>query len=122
MGKKMAKKNGNGKESLQEGITRTPFPGSRKRYVAGKVHHLHVPLREIKLSPTKTEKVKAKGHQASRGDLRIDQTRKKKQGAGEKTDSAHRLKRPPLGPGRFQDLQGEIKGQGGQEGHGQSGA
>src|SRR5690242_16128081 len=52
----MAKNNGNGKESLQEGITRAPFPGSRKRYVEGKVHHMHVPMREIKLSPTKTEK------------------------------------------------------------------
>src|SRR5580658_10057445 len=52
----MGNDNGNGKHPLQEGITRTPFPGSHKRYVDGKIHHLHVPMREIQLSPTKTEK------------------------------------------------------------------
>ncbi len=52
----MGKNNGNGKPTLQEGISRTPFPGSRKIYVGGKTHHLHVPMREIQLSPTKTEK------------------------------------------------------------------
>jgi len=52
----MGKNNGNGKPILQEGITRTPFPGSRKVYVGGKTHHLHVPMREIQLTPTKTEK------------------------------------------------------------------
>ncbi|HEY5037795.1 MAG TPA: phosphomethylpyrimidine synthase ThiC, partial [bacterium] len=52
----MPKDNGNGKHPLQDGITRTPFPGSRKRYVEGKIHHMHVPMREIQLSPTKTEK------------------------------------------------------------------
>ena len=50
----MAKQNGNGDHSMSEGVTRKPFPGSRKRYVDGKIHHLHVPMREIKLSPTKT--------------------------------------------------------------------
>ena len=52
----MSKNNGNGKSTLQEGITRTPFPGSRKMYVGGKNHHIHVPMRQIELSPTKTEK------------------------------------------------------------------
>ncbi len=52
----MPKNNGNGKSTLREGITRTPFPGSRKIYVGGKTHHIHVPMREIQLSPTKTEK------------------------------------------------------------------
>jgi phosphomethylpyrimidine synthase len=37
-------------------LTRKPFPGSSKVYVGGKNHHLHVPMRQIKLSPTKTEK------------------------------------------------------------------
>src|SRR5581483_2760479 len=52
----MGQNNGKKDHPLQEGITRTPFPGSRKRYVDGKIHHLHVPMREIQLSPTKTEK------------------------------------------------------------------
>ncbi|HVM32726.1 MAG TPA: phosphomethylpyrimidine synthase ThiC, partial [bacterium] len=37
-------------------LTRKPFPGSSKVYVGGKNHHLHVPMRQIQLSPTKTEK------------------------------------------------------------------
>ena len=37
-------------------LTRKPFPGSSKVYVGGKENHLHVPMRQIKLSPTKTEK------------------------------------------------------------------
>ena len=52
----MAKSNGNGKNSAPQGITRTPFPGSSKRYIPGKLHDFLVPMREIKLSPTKTEK------------------------------------------------------------------
>ncbi|HXL72018.1 MAG TPA: phosphomethylpyrimidine synthase ThiC, partial [bacterium] len=52
----MANSNGNGKNSAPKGITRTPFPGSSKRYVPGKLHNFQVPMREIKLSPTKTEK------------------------------------------------------------------
>lgn len=52
----MANSNGNGKNSGPKGITRTPFPGSRKRYIQGKLHNFQVPMREIKLSPTKTEK------------------------------------------------------------------
>ncbi len=52
----MSKSNGNGKTTLQEGITRAPFPGSSKVYIGGKAHHIHVPMRQIQLSPTKTEK------------------------------------------------------------------
>ena len=52
----MVKSNGNGKNSAPQGITRTPFPGSSKRYIPGKLHDFLVPMREIKLSPTKTEK------------------------------------------------------------------
>jgi phosphomethylpyrimidine synthase len=52
----MANSNGNGKNTAPKGITRTPFPGSSKRYVPGKLHNFLVPMREIKLSPTKTEK------------------------------------------------------------------
>src|SRR6185503_21217511 len=52
----MSKDNGNGKNSAPQGITRTPFPGSRRRYIPGKLHNFQVPMREIQLSPTKTEK------------------------------------------------------------------
>lgn len=52
----MGKNNHKGKSTLLEGITRAPFPGSRKIYVGGKAHHIHVPMREIRLSPNKTEK------------------------------------------------------------------
>ncbi|WP_374458561.1 phosphomethylpyrimidine synthase ThiC [Chryseobacterium taeanense] len=34
-------------------ITRSPFPNSRKIYVEGKIHPIHVAMREIELSPTK---------------------------------------------------------------------
>jgi len=47
---------GNGKKPTPGGITRSPFPGSAKRYVSGKLHRFQVPMREIKLSPTQTEK------------------------------------------------------------------
>src|SRR5262249_44356005 len=50
----MGPNNGSRKAILQEGITRTPFPGSRKVYVGGGEHHVHVPMREIQLNPTKT--------------------------------------------------------------------
>ncbi|HET9869337.1 MAG TPA: phosphomethylpyrimidine synthase ThiC, partial [bacterium] len=46
-------KNSQPSESI---LTRKPFPGSSKVYVGGKTHHLHVPMRQIQLSPTKTEK------------------------------------------------------------------
>jgi phosphomethylpyrimidine synthase len=52
----MANNNGNGKNAAPQGITRTPFPGSSKRYIPSKDHSFQVPMREIKLSPTKTEK------------------------------------------------------------------
>ena len=52
----MSKNNGKEKTTLQEGITRAPFPGSSKVYIGGKINHIHVPMRQIKLSPTKTEK------------------------------------------------------------------
>jgi phosphomethylpyrimidine synthase len=52
----MGQNKGDKKAILQEGITRTPFPGSRKVYVGGGSHHVHVPMREIQLNPTKTEK------------------------------------------------------------------
>ena len=50
----MPNHNGNGKDPAAEGISRKPFPGSSKRYVQGKLHDIQVPMREIKLSPTKT--------------------------------------------------------------------
>ncbi|SDI02949.1 phosphomethylpyrimidine synthase [Chryseobacterium taeanense] len=34
-------------------ITRSPFPNSKKIYVEGKIHPIHVAMREITLSPTK---------------------------------------------------------------------
>jgi phosphomethylpyrimidine synthase len=52
----MGQNNGERKAILQEGVTRTPFPGSRKIYMGGTTHHVHVPMREIQLNPTKTEK------------------------------------------------------------------
>jgi len=36
----------------QETISRTPFPNSKKIYVKGSIHDIHVPMREISLSPT----------------------------------------------------------------------
>lgn len=36
----------------QETISRTPFPSSKKIYVKGKLHDIHVPMREISLDPT----------------------------------------------------------------------
>jgi phosphomethylpyrimidine synthase len=38
----------------QDVVTREPLSGSRKIYVSGKMHSIRVPMREIKLSPTKT--------------------------------------------------------------------
>jgi len=35
-----------------ETISRTPFPASKKVYVKGHLHDIHVPMREISLSPT----------------------------------------------------------------------
>jgi phosphomethylpyrimidine synthase len=46
--------NGNGKDPARDGITRKPFPGSKKRYVNGRLFDLRVPFREIELHPTKT--------------------------------------------------------------------
>jgi len=40
----------------QEGITRTPFPSSKKIYVPGRIHpQIKVAMREISLSPTKIQ-------------------------------------------------------------------
>lgn len=38
---------------MAHNITRSPFPNSRKIYVEGKIHPIHVAMREIELSPTK---------------------------------------------------------------------
>jgi phosphomethylpyrimidine synthase len=43
-------------QSTETGLTRKPFPGSKKRYVEGKLHSMRVPMREISLHPTKLEK------------------------------------------------------------------
>jgi phosphomethylpyrimidine synthase len=43
-------------QSTETGLTRKPFPGSKKRYVEGKLHSIRVPMREISLHPTKLEK------------------------------------------------------------------
>lgn len=39
---------------MQNTITTTPFPNSKKIYVKGKLNNIHVAMREISLSPTKT--------------------------------------------------------------------
>ena len=41
-------------QTLQAGITRQPFPASRKVYLAGKLPGVQVPFREVTLSPTST--------------------------------------------------------------------
>ncbi|MFN4364989.1 phosphomethylpyrimidine synthase ThiC [Chryseobacterium hispalense] len=38
---------------MAHNITRSPFPNSKKIYVEGKIHPIHVAMREIQLSPTK---------------------------------------------------------------------
>lgn len=38
---------------MTHNITRSPFPNSKKIYVEGKIHPIHVAMREIQLSPTK---------------------------------------------------------------------
>jgi phosphomethylpyrimidine synthase len=38
---------------MAHNITRSPFPNSKKIYVEGKIHPIHVAMREIELSPTK---------------------------------------------------------------------
>jgi len=38
---------------MAHNITRSPFPNSKKIYVEGKIHTIHVAMREIRLSPTK---------------------------------------------------------------------
>jgi phosphomethylpyrimidine synthase len=43
-------------EELQSGITRRPFPASRKVYVQGTLPDLKVPFREVRLTSTRTEK------------------------------------------------------------------
>jgi phosphomethylpyrimidine synthase len=44
------------REELQAGITRKPFPASRKVYVGGSTPGLKVPFREVTLTPTRTSK------------------------------------------------------------------
>ncbi|BEV04906.1 phosphomethylpyrimidine synthase ThiC [Chryseobacterium gambrini] len=38
---------------MAHNITRSPFPNSKKIYVEGKIHPIHIAMREIQLSPTK---------------------------------------------------------------------
>ncbi|WP_288459744.1 phosphomethylpyrimidine synthase ThiC [uncultured Chryseobacterium sp.] len=38
---------------MAHNITRSPFPNSKKIYVEGKIHPIHVAMREIQLSPTR---------------------------------------------------------------------
>jgi phosphomethylpyrimidine synthase len=38
---------------MQNTITTTPFPNSKKIYVKGQLHNIQVAMREISLSPTK---------------------------------------------------------------------
>ncbi len=38
---------------MAHNITRSPFPNSKKIYVEGEIHPIHVAMREIELSPTK---------------------------------------------------------------------
>ena len=38
---------------MAHNITRSPFPNSKKIYVEGTIHPIHVAMREIQLSPTK---------------------------------------------------------------------
>ncbi len=42
------------KAPIAGSITREPLTGSRKVYVPGKIHNIHVAMREISVSPTKT--------------------------------------------------------------------
>jgi len=38
---------------MAHNITRSPFPNSKKIYVEGKIHPIHIAMREIQLSPTR---------------------------------------------------------------------
>jgi phosphomethylpyrimidine synthase len=41
---------------MAHSITRSPFPNSKKIYIPGDIHDIHVGMREIHLSPTKLSK------------------------------------------------------------------
>jgi len=41
---------------LEQNITQTPFPNSKKVYISGQLYPIQVAMREITLSPTKLSK------------------------------------------------------------------
>lgn len=47
---------------MAHNITRSPFPNSKKIYVEGEIHPIHVAMREIQLSPTKLSNGKMDGN------------------------------------------------------------